>query len=321
MQLNVGLVTGDVDVDHNQLVQYELIVTTPEKWDSLSRRWASNPHFLNSIALCCIDEIHLLNEERGAVLEGLITRLKMAQLKEAKPRPQNCSPIASLRFVALSATIPNAKDIARWLNNAECLEFDSSYRPVPLTVYVEGFRTSGSTGNCNQFFFDKNLNNKILPFIEHYSKNRPCLIFCNSRKSTEQAAKAVLTQILQERKQQLLLIKDDQQRTRLASAAQKIKDKHLAELIREGVGFHSAGVEYSDRHEVETLFSLGYLYLLFTTSTLAQGVNLPAFCVIIKSTQCYRHGVGYVEMTATDIMQMIGKRILPCTKIHRCSVS
>lgn len=51
------------------------------------------------------------------------------------------------------------------------------------------------------------------------------------------------------------------------------------------VGYHNGGLSMQDRSLVEELFLKGDLLVLCTTSTLAQGVNLPAYAVIIKSTQ------------------------------------
>ena len=60
--------TGDVTPDIGQLLRADVIVTTPEKWDGISRSWQQRA-YVREIALIVIDEIHLLGEERGPVLE------------------------------------------------------------------------------------------------------------------------------------------------------------------------------------------------------------------------------------------------------------
>lgn len=72
------IITGDsVLQDLSSILPYHILITTPEKWDSLSRRWKECPHAFSAIKLFMIDEIHLLNEDRrGATLESVITRMK-----------------------------------------------------------------------------------------------------------------------------------------------------------------------------------------------------------------------------------------------------
>ncbi len=59
---------------------------------------------------------------------------------------------------------------------------------------------------------------------------------------------------------------------------------------------------------VEDNFKEGKIRTICTTSTLAQGVNLPARLVVIKSTYCYKGPkVGYVDYNKIEIDQMIGR--------------
>ncbi len=54
------------------------------------------------------------------------------------------------------------------------------------------------------------------------------------------------------------------------------------------------------------LLDLKYFDYLVSTSTLAQGVNLPAYLVIIKNTRIYRENT-YREYNINEIRQMIGR--------------
>lgn len=50
------------------------------------------------------------------------------------------------------------------------------------------------------------------------------------------------------------------------------------------------------------------MQVLFSTATLAWGVNLPAHTVIIKGTQIYNPEKGrWTELGALDVMQMLGR--------------
>lgn len=85
--LNVGIevrmITGDADdpsACYLNLSSAHLILTTPEKWDSISRKWTENFFLLASVKLVMIDEVHLLGDEtRGHSLEAIITRSKSIQ--------------------------------------------------------------------------------------------------------------------------------------------------------------------------------------------------------------------------------------------------
>ncbi len=60
--------TGDVSPDVRAIQESSVIVTTPEKWDGVSRSWQTR-NYVRSVSLIVIDEIHLLGEDRGPVLE------------------------------------------------------------------------------------------------------------------------------------------------------------------------------------------------------------------------------------------------------------
>lgn len=66
--------------------------------------------FFSDIALVLIDEVHLLNDPRGAALEAVVSRIKMlSSISEMK-----LSPLAQVRFLAVSATIPNINDLGNY---------------------------------------------------------------------------------------------------------------------------------------------------------------------------------------------------------------
>ena len=71
---------GDSDISQlKELQDADIILTTPEKFDSLTRKRkdSGGMSFFGDIALVLIDEVHLLNESRGAALEAIVSRLKM----------------------------------------------------------------------------------------------------------------------------------------------------------------------------------------------------------------------------------------------------
>lgn len=83
--------------------------------------------------------------------------------------------ISKVRFVAVSATIPNAQDLATWLHVPPegLLVYGEEVRPVKLRTIVKGYQETK-----NDFFFEKRLNEYLHQVIEDFSKGRPTLIFC-----------------------------------------------------------------------------------------------------------------------------------------------
>lgn len=110
--------------------------------------------------------MHILNEERGAVLEAIMSRMRLVLAD------------SPYRIIAVSATIPNIPDLASWLRSsktgepAKILKFSDSMRPVPLKTHVFSAPMSGKNG----FTFDFGLNYKLPEIISKYSNNKPTLI-------------------------------------------------------------------------------------------------------------------------------------------------
>jgi ATP-dependent DNA helicase HFM1/MER3 len=75
--LRVEMVTGDTMSSDVNLDNIDLVVTTPEKWDSMTRRWNASKSLngaMDTIGLLMVDEVHILGDDRGACLEGTVTR-------------------------------------------------------------------------------------------------------------------------------------------------------------------------------------------------------------------------------------------------------
>lgn len=63
------------------VVVSRIIITTPEKWDMLTRRWRDHRQLVEVIKLFLIDEVHILNDEtRGPVLEAVVSRMKTIEV-------------------------------------------------------------------------------------------------------------------------------------------------------------------------------------------------------------------------------------------------
>lgn len=56
-----------------QIDATQLIIATPEKWDIITRK-SGDRTYTELVKLLIIDEIHLLHDTRGPVLEALVAR-------------------------------------------------------------------------------------------------------------------------------------------------------------------------------------------------------------------------------------------------------
>ena len=118
-----------------------MIVTTPEKWDVVTRKATGDVQLSQIVRLLIIDEVHLLHEDRGAVIESLVART-LRQVESSQ---------TMIRIVGLSATLPNYLDVARFLRvnfYNGLFFFDGRFRPVPLSQTFIGIKT---TNRLQQF--------------------------------------------------------------------------------------------------------------------------------------------------------------------------
>ncbi|KAM2583759.1 hypothetical protein TB2_044832 [Malus domestica] len=295
--------TGDNESYNIRNIQEaDIILTTPEKFDAVTRYRAKDGgmSFFSDIALLLIDEVHLLNDPRGAVLEAIVSRIKMlAQNPELKS-----SSLAQVRFLAVSATIPNIEDLAEWLKVPVqgIKRFGEEMRPVKLTTKVFGY-----TPAKNDFLFEKRLQNYIFDILMQYSRGKSALVFCSTRKGAQEAAQR-LTQTVMAFGHSNPFIKSREQQERLREVSFSCGDKQMQSYIPYGVGYHNGGLSMKDRNLIESLFLKGDIQVLCTTNTLAHGINLPAHTVVIKSTQHFNKEKGlYMEYDRSTILQMCGR--------------
>ncbi|XP_044500934.1 DExH-box ATP-dependent RNA helicase DExH17 isoform X2 [Mangifera indica] len=220
-----------------------------------------------------------------------------------KPEMKSC-PLGSVRFLAVSATIPNIEDLAEWLDvPVEGIKrFGEEMRPVKLSTKVFGYAPAK-----NDFLFEKRLQNYIFDILMQYSRGKSALVFCSTRKGAQEAAQQ-LTQTAMSFGYSNPFIRDREQQERLREASLSCSDKQMQSYILYGVGYHNGGLCLKDRSLIEGLFLKGDIQILCTTNTLAHGINLPAHTVVIKSTQHFnKEKCLYMEYDRSTILQMCGR--------------
>ncbi|CCG83995.1 protein of unknown function [Taphrina deformans PYCC 5710] len=293
--IQVSELTGDSQLTKRQIADTQIIVTTPEKWDVITRK-ATDTSYTTLVRLLIIDEIHLLHDDRGPVLESIVSRIhrKMEQGAEGT------------RLVGLSATLPNYTDVATFLRvdpDKGIFYFDQSYRPCPLKQEFIGITEKKPIKKLqvmNTVCYEK--------VLETVSKQNQVLVFVHSRKETYKTARFIRDQALENDTIQRILKSDAASREILTREAEAVKDAGLRELLPYGLAMHHAGMSKADRTTAEDLFAEGLVQVLVSTATLAWGVNLPAHTVIIKGTQIYSPEKGtWVELSPQDVLQMLGR--------------
>ncbi|CAL7941276.1 unnamed protein product [Xylocopa violacea] len=282
--------TGDVSPDIKIISNASVIVTTPEKWDGISRSWQTRTYVKN-VALIIIDEIHLLGEDRGPVLEVIISRTNFISSHTSK----------KLRVIGLSTALANAVDLANWLGIGEMglYNFRPSVRPVPLEIHINGFP---GKNYCPRM---ATMNRPTFQAIRQHAPSSPSLVFVSSRRQTRLTALDLIAYLAAEdNPKQWLHMLDEE----MNSILDHIRDSNLKLTLAFGIGLHHAGLQERDRQIVEELFVNNKIQVLITTATLAWGVNFPAHLVVIKGTEYYdgkQH--RYVDMPITDVLQMMGR--------------
>lgn len=308
--LRVEILTGDMHVSGSgsALLNADVILTTAEKWDSLTRNASSRgaPDILSEISLLFIDEIHHVGDSRGGILESVITRMFVTS--DHLKRNRSSSHASSMRVIALSATIKNVEEVGRWLrvDPKDIKQFDQSYRPIALEYKVLPYHIR------NRWQSSKVYDNHILTVWQKFSDGKPALIFCPSRRQTSTSAASIVNSL--ERNSSNTVESGNvftkhlsyEQRKQLQSLAASCSDKALGALLEKGVGFHNADLNTENRRLVERLFRESLLLCLFSTSTLAQGLNLPARLVVIAGTTVYHDG-SLQECDKNMLLQMCGR--------------
>ena len=281
--------TGDFDSQDYKLTNYDLIICTNEKIDSLLRH---DTKWVKDVEIIVADEVHLIDDsDRGPTLEVVLARLKKT--------------LPDTQILALSATINNADEIADWLD-AELVQTD--WRPVKLSegVYWKGV-VEFNTGKQARIPIVSTKHPEINIVYDTVKKQAQALVFANTRASSQATAERIGQQISRlltgEEKEQLVLIAEE-----LLTSGEKTKlTDRLAKAIQKGCAFHHAGLKPTERKLVESNFRKNLIKCVCATPTLAAGVNLPARRVVIMSLSRYQAGMGNQPIRVLEYKQQAGR--------------
>lgn len=284
--------TGDYDRVESVLARADMVLMTYEKLDSLLRHGAT---WLYDIGLLIVDEIHYINDtKRGPVLEVSLARI--------------LSRSSTVQVVAMSATISNALDLARWLNAELVL---SSWRPVQLRegILYRGkiVWSNGDEERIPRYTGDASID-AALDCVEEGGQS---LIFVQSRRKAVNLALKLFKYAEKNPGIKSVL----RRRETLPGEARILEERSehrelnslIAKLLRSGIGFHHAGLASYQREVIERLFRERFISVLVATPTLAAGVNLPARRVVVDSLYRYRGGGVSEPISVSEYKQLAGR--------------
>lgn len=301
----IGILTGDVTINCQAPI---LIMTTEIFRNKLLEKESG----LDDYSWIIFDEIHYLDDyERGSVWEESLIFL-----------PQH------MRMLALSATIPNIDEFAKWIQSIHKKTIQvvvEETRPVPLHFF---YQCQGEiVDSLNRV---KNLGYQYDGYAYHHGKrhrgalhikqNRPaslikhlydndklpCIYFSFGRKRCEYLAEEISgSNFLTFNEQKKIEALFYELCNRIGIADEK-NTRPLFHLIEKGIAYHHAGMLPALKEVVERLFTSGLLKVIFTTETFALGINMPARTVVFDELRKYQ-GKYFGTIKTRDFYQMAGR--------------
>ncbi len=292
----VGLVTGDVVINRDAPI---LIMTT----EILRNMLHMDPASVADVSQVILDEAHYIAAEgRGTVWEETIVFLGK-----------------QTTVTALSATIPNAEELATWVSSVHkpMTVVLHAERPVPLESYVAA---PGVTKLFNQhgrlamkrFSEDRWVDPpdavSVVKDLQE-KKMLPAIYFIFSRMGCESQAKDVIAADLElttpdERRQIEAMVKEAVLAT--PGMLGSVNTKRWLDLLPYGAAPHHAGLLPPLKFLIERLFQKALIKVVFATETLAAGINMPARTVVM-STLIKRTDDGHRMLAASEFHQMMGR--------------
>lgn len=245
---------------------------------------ANGKKFVKLVGLLIIDEIHLLGEERGAVLEAIVSRTRLISrtiLEEFRSSSHQASAIRKItgptsehditRIIGLSTALANPRDLADWMGISDVYDssiackglynFRPSVRPIPMDVHLQGYP---GRHYCPRM---ATMNKPAYAAIKEHAPNQPVLIFVSSRRQTRLTALDLISYAAADGNPSAFLGCDY---SYIEGISETIVDASLKHTIVYGVALHHAGLTSSDREVVETLFLNGSIQVLVATATLGK---------------------------------------------------
>ena len=313
-QEKVGIITGDTNKNRDA----QIIVMTTEIYRNMlyGTTFGSIDPFLADLQYLIFDEFHYINDpSRGTVWEESIIY---------SPK--------SIQIVALSATINNPSDLINWVKeiHGDCRLVQTDKRPVPLHHYFfkdeqlqpllttngklnpklkehEDNRFGKRNGKFDRRGGGQGSDNKaaIAKVVEELHKRDmlPAIYFVFSRKGCDKAVEECRRLVLLSREEEKQL---NQEIDIAIAHTPHIGNFGQIALLRKGIAAHHAGLLPQVKSLIEELFTKALVKVVFSTETLAAGINMPARSTVINSIS-KASDRGFRSLTASEFLQMSGR--------------
>ncbi len=297
------VVTGDYPDNDVPFTRghYQVAIVVYEKMDQLLTRHLDA---LGSIGLVVIDEIQSIAESgRGAILERLLTKI-VASVYEPS-------------LLGLSAVIGDSESaggrLADWLDASFVEE---THRPVDLLrgIVAEGsfrFRSFNSGVDGSEPFLINSEDDRFEGFIEHLkNEHATTIVFLKSRRETVACAMRFASAVNWPSANKAIAELEDEEPSYLI--------RSLRQVLSYSIAFHNADLSLGQRRVVEEAFVQNEIRVIFSTTTLAMGVDFPADSVYLETAR-YQQGVygnrpTLVPVSRAEFDNMTGR----AGRIGRC---
>lgn len=309
-----GLYGGNAPTtnDKQSIDESNLLIATPEKMMGIEDVM---PEVFLNVSLVICDEGHLLDDSsRGFDYELFITRLKI--LKEN-----------TIRFIYLSAIVPNINDVNSWLGGSDKTIVESKYRPTTIELAIVKKTKVGNyfleinshmekpaNYNLHGFIIKENykyLNHKTNRQNTYKLSTKKSLSVACALKSLDSGVVAIFSPtkgktgvkgLCGETIKQVKAISDldltinsPRQYSEISFINEMLEyfkiifseDYLLIECLRHGFVFHHGTLPQFAREIIESALREDKIGLVICTNTLAEGVNLPLRTIVIHSTLRY----------------------------------
>ena len=290
----VVLLTGETGADLKLLNKANIVISTAEKWDVLSRRWKQRKNVQN-ISLFIVDELQLMGGSDGPTLEVVCSRIRYIASKISR----------HIRILALSSSLANARDVAQWLGCSSnyTFNFHPNVRPLPLELHIQGFNNPHNASRIYAM-----AKPTYIAILKH-SPRKPVMVFVPSRKQSMITASDLLTFAAADKEPQRFLQVNPEE---MEEFLPQISDEMLRELVSQGVGYLHEGLSTRDRRMVERLFEAEAIQVVVVSRALCWAITAPSHLVIITDTQSYNGRLhNYEDYPITDTLQMVGRANRP----------